>query len=209
MVKRVLLVGLLGMSLVALFGNEASARICTLRSATGACLVWTGSIECGISATGIGNVTDDRVLLACTATGNGEWVVACGNPGSNNWTAPGVNVVNYAGTLTASYQLTPADIDHNGRAYVNVFAPPGIDLLEDLTQQGACPNLNWSAIDAVPCNMTLIDQQLDATGCVTAEALFNCSLPECETLGWDAAAQKFERRQYQCTQISTSSFKCP
>jgi hypothetical protein len=172
-------------------------------------LVWTGSIECGISATGIGNVINDPVSLGCIASGTSQWVVACGNPGSNGWTAPGVNVVNFDGTLSNSYQLTPADVGENGRAYVNVTALPDEVLLFDLTQQGACPNLNWSAIDAAPCSMTLIDQQLDATGCVTAEAVFNCSLPECETLGWDAAAQKFERRQYQCTQLSSSSYKTP
>lgn len=209
MVKRVVFVGILGIGMAVLVWSEASARVCVLKSATGACLVWTGSIECGISATGIGNTINDPVFLACTATGTGLWAVACGNPGSNDWTAPGINVAYFEGTLSGAYQLTPADIDKNGRAYVNVFAPPDDGLLFELTQQGACPNSNWIAIDAVPCNMTLIDQQLDAAGCVTADAVFNCFLPECATLGWDASAQKFERRQYQCTQMSSNSYKIP
>jgi hypothetical protein len=51
--------------------------------------------------------------------------------------------------------------------------------------------------------------QLDANRCVTADAYYDCTLPDCETLGWDFNTQMFERRQYECTQTETHSYKIP
>jgi hypothetical protein len=216
MVKRVLLIGLLGMSLLALVGTEASARVCVLKSAIGACLVWTGSIECGISATGVGSVLQDPVILACTATGTDQWAVACGNPGENTWTAPGVNLVTFSGIVSGEYQLQEYDVDRNGRAYGYAVAAPSLSLLTAIRDAGACPNLNWTVMDAVPCTMQVRDMQLDADGCITSDATYSCSLDnpdtienECGTLGWNTETQTFERRQYECTQISTNTYKIP
>ena len=209
MVKRTLLICLLGISLTALVGNEASARVCVMRSPTGACLVWSGSIECGIGATGVGNVLQDPVTLSCTATGTDQWAVACGNPGSNTWTAPGINLVTFSGTVSGEYQLTPADVNRNGQAYGYAVAKPSDSLLSAIHDAGACPNLNWIAIDAVPCTMQVRDMQLDALGCITSDAYYNCTLPDCGTLGWNTSTQMFERRQYVCTQISTNNYRIP
>ena len=103
----------------------------------------------------------------------------------------------------------PSNVDKNGNAYLTVIAKPGTGLLQALDDAGACPNPNWSAIDAVPCTMTLRDVQLDYAGCVTADAFYDCALPQCETLGWDSVAQKFERRQYECVQTSTHTYRTP
>lgn len=210
MVKRMLLVGLLGISLVALIGNEASARVCVVKNADGSCKYWSGSVECGIGATGIGNVVQDPVYLGCYVTATETmWAVACGNPGSNEWTSPGINLVLFDGTIDGTYQLTEGDVDRNGNAYANVIAYTDSGIKEAIREAGACPNENWIVIDAVPCDMTVRDVQLDANKCVTADAYYSCTLPQCGTLQWDANAQKFERRQYECTKLSTHTYKCP
>lgn len=209
MLKRVLLVGFLGIGMVALGWSEASARICVLKSATGACLVYSGSIECGISATGVGNAVNEDVYLACTATGTDLWRVVCGNPGSKEWTSPGINLVYFSGTVYGEYLLQNYDVDRNGRAYGYAVASPSDSLLFAITEAGACPNSNWSALDALPCTMQVRDMQLDANHCVTADAYYDCFLPDCETLGWDINTQMFERRQYECTQTATNSYKSP
>jgi hypothetical protein len=208
MVKKTLFIVLLGIGMTALVGNEASARICVAKVG-GYCVVWSGSIECGISATGVGNVLQDPVTLACTATGTDQWAVACGNSGSNTWTSPGINLVTFSGTVSGEYQLTIYDVDRNGRAYGYAVAKPSDSLLTAIVDAGACPNLNWTAIDAVPCTMQVRDMQLDAADCITSDAYYNCTLPSCGTLNWDTNTQMFERRQYECTQTGTNTYKIP
>ena len=216
MVKRILLICLLGISLTALVGNEASARVCVMRSTTGACLVWSGSIECGIGATGIGNVINDPVALGCEATViNQPWVVGCGNPGSKDLMAPGVNLVYFTASLEAAQFLTQGDVDRNGRAYLNIFAIPDSELLQaiEAADPDICPNPNWSVMDAVPCAInSLKDVQLDVDGCITSDAFYSCTLPNCNTLGIDKKTKRFERRQYDCTLIEQHTYKeriCP
>lgn len=209
MFKRTLLIILLAITVTAVGGQEASARVCVMKVG-GYCTVWSGSIECGIGATGIGNVIKDPVFLGCTATAaETMWAIACGNPGSNTWTSPGINLIQFDGTLSGTYQLTQGDVDKNGNAYANVitYADPG--LLQAMTDAGACPNTNWSVVDAVPCDMIVRDMQLDADGCVTSDAYYSCTLPQCGTLAWDSDAGKFERRQYECTRTSATAFRTP
>lgn len=209
MVKRTLFIVLLGISLTALVGNEVSEGAVCKYYVNGACRFWSGSVECGIGANGLGNVANDCVALACTITGTGMWAVACGNPGSNDWTAPGINVVEFdGGSLGGTVLLDQEDVDRNGRAYLNVTAAPTPGLLEAITELGACPNTNWSVIDAVPCTMTVRDVQLE-NGCITADAWYECTLPECATLAWDPNTLTFERRQYECTQTLKNTFKTP
>jgi len=209
MVRRTLLIVLLAITVTAVVWKEASARVCVMKIG-GYCTVWSGSVECGIGATGIGNVTKDEVFLGCTVTATDTmWAAACGNPGSNDWTSPGINLVLFDGALSGTYQLTQGDVDRNGNAYANVIAYTDPGLLQAMTEAGACPNTNWSVIDAVPCDMTVRDVQLDAAGCVTSDAYYTCTLPQCGTLAWDANARKFERRQYECTRTSTNTYKIP
>lgn len=209
MIKRTLLIILMAITVTAVVGKEASARVCIMKVG-GYCTVWSGSVECGIGATGIGNVLNNPVSLGCTVTGfDTMWAAACGNPGSNTWTSPGINLVLFDGTISGTYKLAPGDVDKNGNAYANVFTYASPSLLQAITAAGACPNTNWSVIDAVPCDMEVTDVQLDAAGCVTADAIYKCTLPNCGTLQWDVTTQKFERRQYECTQLSTHTYKTP
>ena len=209
MFKRMFLIILLAITVTTVVGKEASARVC-IQKVGGYCVVWSGSVECGIGATGIGNVANDPVFLGCTVMGiDTMWAAACGNPGSNSWTSPGINLVQFDGILSGTYQLTQDNVDRNGNAYANVFTYADPGLLQEMTEKGACPNTNWSVIDAVPCDMTVRDVQLDAGGCVTSDAFYSCTLPQCGTLTWDSNAGKFERRQYECTRLSTNTYKIP
>lgn len=206
--KKTLFIVLLGIGLTALVGIEASEGAVCKYYVNGACKFWSGSVECGIGASGLGNVANDCVALACTVTGTGMWAVVCGNPGSNDWPSPGINVAEFDGILGGMALLDQDDVDRNGRAYLTVTAEAEPGLLEALREAGACPNSNWSVIDAVPCTMTVRDVQLE-NGCVTADAWYDCALPECATLAWDPNTQKFERRQYECTQTSKNTYKIP
>lgn len=217
MIKKTLLVVLLGIALTAPIGNEAFARVC-IGKVGGICVLWSGSLVCGIGAIGVGNADPnvDPVYLECTGTGTGQWAVICGTPG-NNWISPGINLATFSGTLTSEvYQLTPYDIDQNGTAYGFAVAEPSTGLLTAITENGGCPNSNWTAIDALPCRLTLRDMQLTKDGCpsgcdkcVTSDAYFDCELPSCATIGWDPITHTFESREYTCTKTGTNTYKPP
>jgi hypothetical protein len=213
MVKKALVIGLLGISILALVWSEASAKVCVVKGAGGACLLWSGSLECGIVATGVGNVIKDPVALGCeaSATDLKQWVVGCGNPGSNTLMAPGVNTVYFEGGLSGEMQLLPEQVDKNGKATVSVFAKPSSGLLDAIQEANPdiCPNPNWSVNDAVPCDVHLRDVELDENNCVTADAYFDCYLPDCSTLDIDRKTKSFERRQYICSQTSTQTYRIP
>jgi len=207
MLKRLIMV-LLAMSLVLVLVAQPSAKVCVFKLG-GTCLAWSGSLECSIAASGLGNCLEDPSTFTCTGSATTTWLVACGNPGTNNWTAPGINLVYFDGTLSGDYTVTEQDCSKNGRADVTVYADPNADLLAAAVAAGACPNNNWVAIDAVPCNMTLVDREYDSSDCLVADATFDCSLPDCETLGWDSVTQHFERRQYNCTRNEYNVYNPP
>jgi hypothetical protein len=207
MSKKVIL-GILGISLILMLGTAADAAVC-VKKLGGTCLMWTGSVICGIDASGLGNCFNDPTFLACSATGTGEWVVACGNPGANQWTAPGINTAYFEGTVSGQTLVTPEMCDSNGNAYVFVTAKASPELLADAVAAGACPNDNWTAIDAVPCSVEVKDYELDENDCKLADATFACALPNCSTLGWDSVHNSFEQRQYNCTRTSYNRYKTP
>jgi hypothetical protein len=64
---------------------------------------------------------------------------------------------------------------------------------------GACSKDQWYPVDVVPCGMTVVDYVRDASG-ILAQKTFTCTLPNCETLGWDKINQSFDVRQYECTE---------
>ncbi len=209
MYKKII-IGMLCMCLmVMILATKADAYGVCLKKIGGTCLLWSGSVVCGVDASGLGNCIDNPTYLACSADGSGAWVVACGNPGSNQWTSPGINVAYFNGTVSGQTLVTPSMCDSNGNAYAVVTAEPSADLLAAAVAAGACPNNNWTAIDAVPCSMTAKDYITDTNGCILADATFTCTLPNCNTLGWDAVNQKFEQRQYDCTRTSYNRYKTP
>jgi hypothetical protein len=207
MSKRIM-IGLLSICLLALLVSGADAAVCVKKIGS-TCVMWSGTVICGIDVSGLGNCIDDPRYLGCSAQGSGSWVVACGNPGTNNWTAPGVNVVNFDGAISGETLVEPSMCDANGNAFVEVTATISQEMKDALLAAGACPNTNWVVADAVPCTATITDQETDANDCVIADATFECTLPSCETLGWDIDTQKFERRQYDCVRTSYNRYKTP
>jgi hypothetical protein len=211
MVKRVFLVSLLGISLSALLTNDASAALFCYKDPVTRqykC-VSTGSLVCGVTGTG---VQADETRLACTAMAdNVLWAVACGNPGENTWTAPGINLAQFSGEFSGDYVVTGKDVDRNGRASVIISNEVPEDLLTGLELSGACPNLNWTAIDAVPCQVDVVFRKYDTTyepDCLEEELYLTCSI-DCSTLGWDLATQTFERRDYDCMITGSTKYRCP
>jgi hypothetical protein len=203
MVKRALLIGLLGISLAALPMNEAHpGATCSIKQG-GTCLVWSyNSIACQIQATGV----QEEYYLACTITGTDNWLVVCQNQGGNE--APGINVATFSGTFNGVYDLTNHDISRNGTGSGLAIADPSDSLIQAIGDV-ACPNYNWTALDALPITMQVRDMTLDENKCVISDAWYECTLPNPETLQWYSNTQSFEQRQYECTQISRNNYSVP
>jgi hypothetical protein len=197
-------IGAAGIYLAAALGTEAYA-VCTLRSSSGKCLFWSGSVDCeNLNATGVGNVTKDPKSLQCkvdpplNAT-NVPVIVFCSNNGGN--VAPGVNGVLDSG-FSGFATIFPSQVDRNGNVKgINVKAQANATQLAQVTPicQNAL-NVNWYAIDIVPASASVAVKLVDdVTGLPIDEAKFDCVLPNPSTLGWDKRAGKPERRQYNCT----------
>jgi hypothetical protein len=203
MFKKLWLIGLLCTCLWAVSVIQASAATCVAYYRS-KCVAYTGSLNCEIGVTGLGQCNGD--VVKCSADSS-RWAVICGNPGTNDWCAPGVNIADFGGNLTGSYTVTPGDCDTNGRTLATATAEPTQDFLDDLSAHRACPNTNWKALNAVPCEMWLYDQQYDECDQLVSEAKFWCELPDCGPLGYDCDMRKFEKRYYDCTLESTTNYK--
>jgi hypothetical protein len=206
--NRIRWIGFLSIGLATMVTTDAMARTCVLRSSSGACKVWSGSVSCeNLNATGVGNVTKDDKYMGCmvSALPGGEnafpVIVFCANNGGN--VAPGVNAT-IAGSLSGIATIFPEQVDKNGVAKgINVKASPTDGQLDSLdTVCEAALNTNWFAIDVVPIDtlvsVLLLDDSMGEE--VVDQANFECHLPNPESLGWDKKANAPERRQYNCVQ---------
>lgn len=202
MYRKVMLSCVFGISMVAILGTEAVARVCVLRSTSGTCLYYSGSVECDLNADQVGSLKDNPEL-SCTVTpstlaGSQGGLLTCGNPGANRKTSPGIQVVSVPPSSAPPFfgkntGIRKQDIQ-NGVAYVTVTTSP------DLSQFiSFCPNPNWIVLDYVPCQASIEAKQSDTVGPIDTKT-FSCTLPNCSTLGFDPVTGEFERRQYQCTQ---------
>jgi hypothetical protein len=234
MVKRVLLVGLLGIGLIALVANQAWATAscplaCQYKYKTQILCTCptTGGIYCPILGTGLGNVfkEGEEVYLGCKATTNGEedsWVVLCGAPGNGN-PAPGANVVPFNGSIENQTLVNATLATKNGKVEVTVHAVPDESLLQAIAAEAEilgielCNNDNWYLVDAAPCSMTLEYNQkevsTDPNGslqiCTTATTTYHCDLPDCGSLGVDPSSKLFEQRHYLCEQQGSTQYNPP
>lgn len=134
-----------------------------------------------------------------------QWVVACGNPGTNSWTSPGINLVNYEGTLEGSQFITPEIVNKNGRADVEVET-----LLSDYLKtelRSTCPNPNWVVVDAGPCDKmdALFEEVIDLEGtCYIRSRLwyYDCKIDNCQNVQWNFVNQSFMPTPYSCSSMN-------
>jgi hypothetical protein len=203
MFKKTLVVGLLGISLLALVGTEVSAAVCLLKNAENECKFWSSSVDCELTLTGVGTGATTAVCLVSDTT---TWLVVCENNGGN--LPSGINTVYFSADISGSYDLVEGDVDKTGKAHVTAHAEADAQLLADLVAAGACPNTNYTATGAVPCSMKVTAQEYE-NGCLTSEADFYCELPNCETLTYDEITGKFESSQYTCMRTATRKLSCP
>jgi hypothetical protein len=203
--NRITWIGLLAISLAGMVGTEAMARVCVLRSSSGQCKVWSGTISCeDLNASGVGNVVKDPKSMGCRADalpGIAFTVIAfCANQGGN--VAPGVSGI-LASPLSGQATIFPSQVDKNGFAKgINVKASPTPEQLAEADQ--ACRdalNSNWFAVDVVPID-TLVSVNVidDMTGEITQSASFECHLPNPDSLGWNKKANAPERRRFDCVE---------
>lgn len=213
--RNKLFVGLLGIALLLLGTVPAShaAIYCKLRSASGTCLLWSaGSVEADATLYQLGNVNKTPTFLGIDVkptayTTNPDmfrWLAVCGNPGSNSWTSPGVNVIDLYAPMQASTMVNPSDVDRNGRAYVSATASLGPEQLASLnTLYGICPNDNWTVIDALPMDMigTATEYVLISGVCFErSKVQDSCSIDDPGSITWDSASVSFVGN-YTCDNI--------
>jgi hypothetical protein len=235
MVKKVLLVGVLGFSLISLVGNQALAAVtcpveCTRKIGrsiycTAPC-VTAGGVWTTLLGFGLGNVfkEGDEVLLGIqvnTVAGT-NFAVVCSNNGGN--VAPGASPVpSLEPTSSEAFTIVDATFaTKNGRAEVTVHATPTQVVLEyleaqaDLAEIDACPNEMWYFSDAVPCQMELMLQQREffnegAETCVTADAVYNCILvddneePSC-SVDIEPSTKELVAKAFLCEEITSNTY---
>ena len=183
-----------------LFAADAVARVCLLRSSSGVCRFWSGSVSCEeLNASGVGNVNKNPKSLECDINPPLEQpeiagLVFCANNGGN--VAPGVQA-SVAESFTGEAQIFKSQVDKNGIASgINVTANADLASLDTVCADEL--NRNWTAYDFVPCEMTVAVNLVDESDEVLAGESHSCSLPQCATLQWDFKADRPERREYDC-----------
>jgi hypothetical protein len=203
MIKRII-IGLLGISGAAILGTEAIAGTCVLRSASGTCKIWSGSVEGNIVTDSQGGVQQHPMInMLIHPTGTG--LVACANTGKKERTSPGIQLGLVDLTtgenfdFAATVPITRNTIT-NGVASVTAFAEFSEDQKAALVDN--CPNTGWTVVDALPCDAVVTIQLSNDHGQID-DAILHCTLntstSSCETLEWIQETRAFERREYQCT----------
>ncbi len=195
MYKRIMAIGSLAICVAGMVGTEAMARTCTLRSSSGSCVSWSGSVETLVVTDTQGSLKKHPVVNVKIQP-TGDLVIAC----ANGTTLPDISVVlgNFSGFIFGSIAgITKSDISQ-GRAAVTLSSSLSPDQKTTLTLNGNCPITGGAVVDAVPCVDTTTIGLSNDNGPIDG-AVLKCTLPSCETLQWLQDTQHFERREYNCT----------
>jgi hypothetical protein len=204
MFRRLAVIGLFAMGVVALVPVQASAAVCLVKNGS-TCVFWSGSVLCkNMTANQLGNVSGEDLTFECdingtVATGNyydGYALLVCGNPGSKSLASPGIQLVLAPLNFGTTVLIKTEDVSHNGVWKQDIHTEINQDQAEWLRQ--FCPNPNWVVWDYVPITMEASGVLLDSDGNPIDEAQFLCTLPDPLTLGWDKKTQSIEARQYSC-----------
>jgi hypothetical protein len=232
MLKRLMMIGLLGISVVAMLGtatnvvaglNTISCKTC--KATGGSCSTFcAGALICDTIATGV-HPSD---IVECTAVGdfidldvsNPDvqllGVLACGNKGSKQHVAAGVNP-NAVSSVEGATTILAGDIDKSGKAHVVDLALPDLTVLTEICREDK-PASTDIALDFTPCGSfdTITNTsdtsfetevKIRATDGSFRATQYTCSLPitipTCEALANALNANQVV--QYTCT--NSGSFK--
>jgi hypothetical protein len=96
---RSVLIGLLGVGTLAAFGADANAAVCALRSSSGSCLMWSGSVSTRLEADNLSGGPNHTYAFDSVVTNGGASATAlnvygaalCTNQGGNQ--SPGIQTV--------------------------------------------------------------------------------------------------------------------
>lgn len=96
---RSVLIGLLGVGTLAVFGADANAAVCALRSSSGSCLMWSGSVSTRLEADNLSGGPNHTYAFDAIITNGGHSATAptvygvglCTNQGGNQ--SPGIQTV--------------------------------------------------------------------------------------------------------------------
>jgi hypothetical protein len=116
---RSVLLGLLGVGTLAVFGADANAAVCALRSSSGSCLMWSGSVSTRLEADNLSGGPNHSYAFNAQVTNGGFSATApnvygvglCTNQGGNQ--SPGIQTVLITDpsflTRTDGVNLIPGD----------------------------------------------------------------------------------------------------
>ena len=199
-------------AIVAMFAHtEVSARVCVLKIG-GKCIIWSGGVEATLDATNLRGRMNQRKPLFLgfeidppPETSKIIGCLYCKDPASN---VPQIKTnVTFSGELEDFVKITNAHIIQifNDTAIVSARALLSENQLEAI--KGPCPGSTEEekkAIDFVPCNFQIriaLEQEIAGKRTELEEVKYDCSLPDCDTLEWDAVRNRPQQREYTCNEI--------
>jgi hypothetical protein len=202
--KRII-TGLLGIGVLALFGTDAMAATCALKSSSGTCLYYTKGVigDLVTDNNAIGSGKKAKFVLDVHPTGSG--IVTCGNPGKNGKPASGIQIVFlpdfaafFGDATSGDLPITKGDISS---ATAEIITPPlSYPLL--VSSDLICPNAGWIVLDAVACDTSnavqlksITDSSIIETA--TEACTLNTTPDACQTVGINPKGV-FDTRQYDC-----------
>ncbi|WP_192828591.1 hypothetical protein [Methylocucumis oryzae] len=216
------------LAVMALFlSTTVHARVCALKSSSGTCLFWSGSVEAQLTASNV-DVSQNNYQLGMIITpqkgtsgptGQPRARLLCSDPTIITLPdsfPPILDSVELSNSVVSEYskfktasELIKLNTYTNGNKDIQqtfITSPLDTTLLQYPQNYSAleikCPG-DTKPIDYVSCKMQ-VTVQLKVKGNnkwrVKSEATFACTLPNCDTLSYDPIAKKFDRRQYSCVE---------
>jgi hypothetical protein len=203
--KRFMLIGLVALSMSVLLGADGIAATCKLRSSSGTCLLWSGSVLFDPIVTDSQGGVNNHPMVIAEARPTGDGVAACSNSGSKNKVAPGILVVTVDLTpdpplppdenfdFVKAVPITRSNVT-NGVATLNGVRASFTDTQKKALQK-YCPNDGWTIVDVVPCTIDVSITLSNDFGTIDG-ASYQCTLPSCQTLEFDSVNRRFDQKRY-------------
>jgi hypothetical protein len=195
--KKLLLTGVLVLGVIGFSRGDAAAQ-----NLTGISLNLRSNTVTGDITVDGANLTNNKVSLSLVVPANSttgfNGVLACGNGGAKGKPSPGIQLalVNEPEAFSNSTLIKKSQV-HAASATVEITTNLTVQDLQDLADL-YCPNENWFGIEYVPCAANTAVEVADGE-IPRGRKDFSCTLPACETLGFDPKTLRFEVKDYVCT----------